>query len=146
MPSEITWVVAANGSQAKLFRMVKFPKLEEIEVFEHPESRLRNQDLVSAKPGRTFESTSMARSAYESATSPHQEELKKFAKYLGEHLSSELDKKSFSRLYIMANPSFLGLLRQHLNDKTEGVIIAEIGKDMTGQPISYIEDHLKAMV
>lgn len=143
MQNQITWVVAANGSSAKFFRVVKFPKIEEFETFEHPESRLRNQDLVTSKPGRSFESTSTSRSAYEAAVDPHHMELEKFARHLGTHLSEARRNNSFSRLYLMAGPSFLGLLRPHLDHATQASIVAEIGKDMTDQHTSNIEAHLE---
>lgn len=136
------WVVIANGSHAKFFRVVKFPKIEEFAILEHPESRLRNQDLVSSKPGRTFESTSTARSAYEAQTDPHHLEIEKFARILGERLADAKREDAFERLYVMANPGFLGMLRPHLDTTTKQAIVAEIGKDMTDQPISAIEEHL----
>lgn len=142
MQNLTTWVIAANGSIAKFFRVVKFPKLEAIEVLEHPESRLRNQDLVTSKPGRSFESTSSARSAYQPAVNPHHNELEKFARFLGEHLSTAKRNNEFSRLYIMANPGFLGLLRPHLDQATKGAIVAEVGKDVTDQTTDEIENQL----
>jgi protein required for attachment to host cells len=142
MSQQATWVVIANGSNAKFFRVVKFPKIEEFEVFLHPESRLRNQDLVSAEEGRTFESTSTARSAYQAHVDPHHVELQKFARLLGERLAEEKRKQSFSRLYLMANPSFLGLLRPHLDHSTKEALVAEVGKDMTDQSMAEIEKHL----
>lgn len=142
MPNQTTWVVAANGSIAKFFRVIKFPKLEAIEVLEHPESRLRNQDLVTSKPGRSFESVGSARSAYQPAVDPHHNELEKFARFLGEFLSEARKNKEFSRLYIMANPSFLGLLRPHLDQATKETLIAEVGKDMTEHTTEDIEHQL----
>ena len=142
MSQQTTWVVIANGSNAKFFRVVKFPKIEEFEVFEHPASRLRNQDLVSDQAGRTFESVGTARSAYEAHVDPHHVELLKFARLLGERLTEEKRKQSFSRLYLMANPSFLGLLRPHLDHSTKEALVAEVGKDMTEQSVDEIEKHL----
>lgn len=143
MQNHPTWVVIANGSCAKIFRVVKFPKIEEFEFLDHPESRLRNQDLVSSKAGRNFESTSTARSAYQAPTDPHHLELEKFAKYLADHLSDARRRQAFSRLYLMANPSFLGLLRPHLDHLTQESLVAEIGKDMTEQTIANIESQLE---
>lgn len=142
MQNHATWVVCANGWCAKIFRVVKFPKIEECEFLEHPESRLRNQDLVSSKSGRTFESMGMSRSAYEQRNEPHHLELEKFAKLLGEHLARARQAQSFSRLYLMASPAFLGLLRPHLDRLTQESLVAEIGKDMTEQSTAHIEAQL----
>lgn len=142
MSNQETWVVAANGSNAKIFRVGKFPKLEVLEELDHPESRLRNQDLVTAAQGRSFESIGTARSAYQPSIDPHHQELEKFARLIGEYLTKAKRDRSFSRLYIMANPSFLGLLRPHLNGVQES-IVAEIGKDVTSQSINEIEQQLE---
>lgn len=56
MPNSTTWIVVANSSHAKIFRLVKFPKIEEMTSIDHPESRLHNQDLEGRKPGRCFQS------------------------------------------------------------------------------------------
>lgn len=141
MSNQVTWVIAANGSHAKLFRVNKFPKLEAFEELDHPESRLRNQDLVTAAEGRAFESIGTKRSAYQPAIDPHHQELEKFARFIGEYLNKAKKDHAFSRLYIMASPSFLGLLRPHLNGLKDA-IVAEIGKDVTGESVSEIEQHL----
>lgn len=141
----ITWVVVANSSHVKIFRVVKFPKIEVVRVMEHPESRLHDIDLVGAPPGRAFDRQGSARHAYEPKADPKHLEIEKFAKALGEHLSASQQKGAFSRLYLMASPSFLGLLRPHLSKPAQEVIIAEITKDMTDRPTADIEHHLAAL-
>lgn len=142
MPNNTTWIIVANSSEGRIFKLVKFPQIEEIAGFIHPESHLHNQDLISSKPGRTFQSTNTNRSAYEPKTSPKELEIEKFAKILSEHLSQSHQKGLFHRLYIFAEASFLGLLRQHLDDKTKHTIIAETPKDLTKHKIGDIEKNL----
>jgi protein required for attachment to host cells len=142
MNSEKTWVLVANGSQAKLYRVVKFPKIEELTTFAHLESRLHNKDLVSNRPGQGSDRVGFASHSYEPPSDPHELELEKFAKDLGRSLSGSCQKGEFSRLYVMASPSFLGLLRPHLDQKTKTCIVAEVPKDMIEHTIKEIEDHL----
>lgn len=142
MPNSATWVVVANSTEARIFKLVKFPKIEEIDSFIHPEGHMHNQDLVSSRPGRTFQSMGTARSAYEPKTSPKQNEIDKFARSLGEHLSSTHHRGEFSRLYVFAEASFLGLLRQHIDAKTKDCIIVETTKDLTKHKVSDIEKNL----
>lgn len=142
MPNYATWIVVANSALAKIFRLSKFPKIEELTSMEHPESRLHDQDLVSSKPGRAFESTGVRRSSYEPESDPKKLEIDKFARILGEYLCTSYQKGKFSRLYIMAGPSFLGMLRQHLNAQTQEIIVAELAKDMTEHKKEEIEQHL----
>lgn len=144
MQHQITWVLAANGSHAKLFEMIKFPKLEEFTTLEHPESRLHDSELVSSPLGANSEMGRIGRNTYEPKSDPHHLEMDKFAKFVGEKLSSSLQQGEFHRLYIIASPVFLGLLRPHLNPNILKTIVAEIPKDMVSRPLADIEEHLKA--
>jgi protein required for attachment to host cells len=143
MQHQTTWVLAANGSHAKLFEMLKFPKLEEFAVLEHPESKLRSSELVSSPLGENTGMGMSGQNTYEPKSDPHHQEMDKFAKLVGERLSSSFLKGEFSRLYIIASPLFLGLLRPHLDQKILKTIVAEIHKDMTEHRISEIEEHLE---
>ncbi|HEV8052904.1 MAG TPA: host attachment protein [Parachlamydiaceae bacterium] len=137
-----TWVLVADKCQAKIFRIVKFPKIEEISHLEHPASGLLNQDLISSKPGRSFQSTGTARSAYQSETEPKQVEAIKFATEIAQMLYKASNNGEFDSLYIVANPSFLGLLRQHINPQIQKHIVAEIHKELTSSNTEAIEQHL----
>jgi protein required for attachment to host cells len=142
MQTNQTWVLVADNSKAKVFRLLKFPKLEEISFFEHPESRLHNQDLISSKPGRGFQSVGNSRSAYQQETEPRQVEMIKFAAEVAHFLYTASNNGEFEKLYIFAEPSFLGLLRQHINPQVQKHIVAEIPKELTSSPIEQIEHHL----
>lgn len=142
MQHQTTWVLTANGSHAKLFEMLNFPKLEEFEVLEHPESKLRSSELVSSPLGANTEMGRAGQNTYEPKSDPHHLEMEKFAKLIGDKLSSSHNQGEFHRLYIIASPLFLGLLRPHLDHNLLKTIVAEIPKDMTGHPLSDIEAHL----
>lgn len=144
MPHQETWVLVANSSQAKLFRLTQFPKIEPIQDFAHPESRLHDQDLISDKPGRNFDRMGTGRHSYESKHDPKSLEIDKFGKILAEHLNLAHENGDFSRLYLLANPSFLGVLRQELNPRLQNAIVSEIAKDMTEHPKSDIEHQIEA--
>lgn len=142
MRNQTTWVVVSNSSQAKLFRITKFPKIEIITTLEHPESRLHNVDLVSSKPGRAFDKMGPGRHSYVPVTEPKQVEVEKFAKDLAKFLTTAHFKGDFYRLYLIASPAFLGLLRKELDAKTQGAIVSEIAKDMTEHVNADIEAHI----
>lgn len=138
----LTWVLVADKCKAKIFRVAKFPKLEEISHLEHPASGLLNQDLVSSKPGRGFQSVGNSRSAYQAETEPKQVEAIKFAAEIGHVLHKASINGEFNELYLIAEPSFLGLLRQHINPQTQKLVVAEIGKQLTGSTKEAIQQHL----
>lgn len=142
MTNNTTWVVVANSSHAKIFKVSHFPKIEIVQTLEHSESRLLDTDLVSSKQGRTSDIGGTRRHAYEQKTDPKHVEFEKFAREISSHLSAACNKGEFSRLYILANPSFLALLRQHFDHQTNKTIIAEIAKDLTNHHQSDIEEVL----
>ena len=142
MHQTITWIIVADSSLAKVFRLGKFPKIEEIGFVEHPESRLRNQDIAGSKPGRAFQSFGVSRHAYQPKSTPKKLEAEKFATFLGDYLTMAHENKEFSALYIIASPSFLGMIRQHIHPSLHKAIIAEIPKDLTTSTSLEIERHL----
>jgi protein required for attachment to host cells len=137
-----TWVVVTDSSQAKIYRLVKFPKIEEISYFEHPESRLHDQDLVTSRPGRGFQSMGNARYSYQQEVEPKKQEAIKFAKSIARYLISAEEKNEFDRLYVIAEPTFLGLLRQNMTPGIRKKIVAELSKNLTTCDVATIENHL----
>jgi len=140
-----TWVVVADNAQAKFFRVVKFPKLEEISYQEHPESRLHNQDLISSRPGHGSQRKGYGGYSYQPETEPRQLEAAKFAADVAEFLSIAHTNKQFNRLYVIAAPAFLGLLRQHIPQEVQKAIVAEAAKELTSSDIAAIEHQLTEM-
>lgn len=142
-----TWVVVADKCQAKIFLMEKAHKLKEIFHLEHPESGLHNRDLISSKPGRGFQSIDKGttRSAYQPETEPKQIEAIKFASEIASLLYSASTKGEFQNLYLIADPSFLGLLRQHIHPQIQKHVIAEIPKELTQASVETIEHQISAL-
>lgn len=142
MQSKNTWIVVANSSEAKIYKLVQFPKIEELDALIHPKSRLQNHDIVESKGGTNFDSVGGGRHSYEPKTDPQHAENEKFAKIISSYLADAHEKGAFSRLYIMASPAFLGLLRKQLNPKTQQTIVHELAKDIVVHKKADIERHL----
>lgn len=125
-----SWVVVANSSVARVFRLDKL-KLTEIDTLVHPQSRMLDRELVSDRPGQTNESLGTSRSQMEAPTSPKKVEAINFAKQIAGHLDLARAKGQIDKVFLAAAPSFLGLIRQEMNQLTEKLIAAEIDKDIT---------------
>lgn len=136
------WILVANSSNAKIYKAEKNQNLIELEVLTHLESRQKELDLVTTKPGRQFDSFGLGRHAYQQKTSPKEQEFEAFAKQISHHLDEERLKGKFGKLYLAANPSFLGLLRSCLSSQTGALIAGEIDKDLTQVKPQEIRDHL----
>lgn len=126
------WVVAADASRARLFsREKKFSPLEEQEDLVHGESRLPRRDLVRDRQGQVFESNSAAENVNHEPTDPKTREAEVFARKIGERLKALRTGNRIQGLTLVAEPRFLGRLREHLDDQTRALVINEVGKSLT---------------
>jgi protein required for attachment to host cells len=137
-----TWIVVANSSFARIFKAENNKLLTELEVLEHPESRQHPRDLVTSKPGRTFDRVGTGRHAMEPETSPKEQEFIIFARQLTANLDAARSDGRFGKLYLIASPVFLGILRQTLSTPTSQLIAGEISKDITHLDKDQIREHL----
>ena len=135
------WLVVANSSLARIYKVEKQKALVEVELLEHPESRLHNRELVSDKPGRDFESVGRARHSLEPRSTPQQLEFNLFAKELSAYLETARNNGEFESLYIAASPTLLGLLRLSLSPNTAKLVKGEVDKDMTHMNPDEIMTH-----
>jgi protein required for attachment to host cells len=138
-----TWVVVADSSRARIL-MAEKPGmgLLEIDSLEHPEGRLHEQELTSDLPGRAFDSGGQGRHVMGTSVEPKKQEAIKFAKLVADHLESGRTTGSFSRLYVIAPPAFLGQLRDHLSTSLERIVQGTIDKNLVAQDETAIRAQL----
>jgi protein required for attachment to host cells len=137
-----TWLIVANSSIARIFKVHRKEALVEIETLVHPESRLHNRDLVSDRPGRTSDSVGFSRHAIEPTVDPQHQECIEFAREIARYLEKGRTQGIFDKLYIAAGPSQLGLLRQTIHAQTLNLVAGEVNKDMTHMKPEEIINHL----
>jgi protein required for attachment to host cells len=137
-----TWIVVANSTRARIFEAPNNNDLKEIEEMSHPEGRLRNHELVSDRPGRTYESASTTRHAVEPKTNPQSVEFEHFADSLVDHLKKAHQEGKFKKLYLSATPAFLGMLRPKISREVASTIAAEYNVDLTLMGAAEIRKHL----
>ena len=138
-----TWVVVADTVRARIFSVEKRRgPLEEIEVLAHPEGRLHERELTSDLPGRSFDSGGQGRHAMESESGPKQEEAIRFAKEVCGTLTSARQSGRFDKLYVVAAPTFLGLLRDSMDAPTRQLVAGEIDKSLARHTPDQIRSHL----
>jgi protein required for attachment to host cells len=128
------WVVVADSAQARLFSVTgPMGPLEELETLAHPEGRMREQDLVSDLPGRTFDSAGEGRHGKEVPVRPKQQEAIRFAEKVAERLETGRKNLEFGSLIIVAAPAFLGLLRDKLTPQLRALVTLEMNKNLVRQ-------------
>lgn len=136
------WVVVADASRARIFTADKpADSLTEIETLSNPEARLHEGDLVSDRGGRNS-SGEGARHGYGVNNTAKEETTNRFAAEVCKHLEKGRNSRAIGKLYVMAAPHFLGLLRKHQSDALRGLISNEIANDLTTQSPDRIRAQL----
>src|SRR6056297_1454092 len=126
------WILAADSTEARLFtREKKFSAPVERQDWLHPESRLPGRDLEHDRQGKTFSSHGYGQSDNQKRTEPKQREAQDFARELAGHLDAARARGEFESLSIVADPAFLGLLRDQLGSDTRSLIDKEVDKNLT---------------
>jgi protein required for attachment to host cells len=139
------WVLVANQAEARLleYRGPHEP-MELLREIPHPEGRLKEQDLVSDRPGKELRGTMQASHGYESQVSASEHESEVFAKHLADFLEKERAQDNFGDLSLVAPPHFLGLLRKSFTKSLDRCVSHALPKDL---PARWVASHdLKAEV
>jgi protein required for attachment to host cells len=141
--SSRNWVVVADSARALVFTLNGHTKsLLQIREMSHPESRMRDLELVGDKPGRAFERVGQVRHAVTQAFDPRTVEKRKFGLEVAMMLDHARKEGMVDKIVIVAAPGFLGDLRSNLTDKTTKLIAREIPKDLVHMTVWEIQEHL----
>ena len=115
-----------------------------------PLAHLHDRDFKSDRPGRVFDHAPLV-SGRRGATAhhatggerrPRKHEAVMFANKIATELEQARRNDRFDHLIVMAEPGFLGVLRQALPDSLKATVIAEVAKDLAQQPESAVRAHL----
>lgn len=126
------WILAANSGNATLFTADSpTAPLTELMNFDNPETRAKQMELTSDRPGRSFDSHGEGRHAMEAEVEPKEQEQIRFAKLIADRLERGRVDNDFERLVVIAAPTFLGQLRANFGTPLGSLVSLEIDKDYT---------------
>jgi protein required for attachment to host cells len=135
-------IVVADGSRARVFTADKpAGTLDEIEALSNPEARLHEGDIVSDRSGHAMSATGGGHDMG-GRDQAKGELANRFAAEVCKRLEKGRIENAFGKLYVMASPAFLGLLRKHQSDALRGMISDEIAKDFTREAPERIRAQL----
>ena len=124
-----TWIVLADAATARVYEPQAGQRdWKLIAELTHPESRAKESELGTDKPGRVKQSTG-SRAAMEPPTPRKEVEIEKFARQIATALDDAFVRKAYERLVLVAPPDFVGVLRAVLPERVEGRIATTIEKD-----------------
>lgn len=141
-----TWVMVASASEANLYAN-RGPNggLEPVEQYQHTESRERDQDLVSDRPGH-YQTEGGAHGTFSQETDPKQHEEDKFAVQLAHALETGRVEHHCTRIILVAPAAFMGRLNGHLSKAVNALVSDRIEKDYVRLPVKELSGHLERIL
>jgi protein required for attachment to host cells len=139
-----TWVVAADHVRARFFRIESSSSpLEEVDTLVHSEGRMHDREITSDLPGKVKNPGGLGGGhAFEQETDPKKHEADVFAGEIVHYLEQARNANRFDRLIVIADPSILGLIRQHMPNPLSALISLELDKNIAGMTAAEIRTHL----
>ena len=129
-PSAPPRIVAADSSRARFLQVAgREKRLTEIEDLLNPAGRMDDRELTTDAHPRFRGTSGSGSDRQETGTAEHATEL--FAKRIGEYLDKARNDHRYDRLYLVAPPKFLGMLRGKLDKEVEKLVVDELDKDLS---------------
>jgi protein required for attachment to host cells len=140
---KLFWILVADSSRARIFTAdTPSSPLEEIEDIVHTEGRLFDREITSDLPGRMRHPGGAGGHAYDPSSDPKKHEASNFAHSIAQLLEEALSANKYDRLVIIAEPSFLGMLRNNLSEQVKKIVCLELDKNVTTQSAVDIRGYL----
>ncbi len=147
MKPVITWIVLADGNNARFFLNEGPGKgLKPLPELDRSTDTLKAGDIMADRPGRSFSPSGQGRSAMEPPTDPVEKIEADFARDLADLLSEKIYAKAYQRLIIVAAPNSLGNIRKHLSAQVGEAVIAELPKNLINTPVNDLSGHLETVL
>jgi protein required for attachment to host cells len=131
-----TLVMVVDGAKAQLFRNSGANNALKLSLLD-TEAQIvpRTSEMGDERPGRSFQSGTVARSAHQT-TDIHQMMEDRFVEEAAKRLSALI--KDDGRGILIAAPHTLGVMRKHLGAEARKHLLAEIAKDDVDRPAADI--------
>ena len=127
-----TWVVVADGTQARRFH----------NVGQHDTLALKQEDLIKPDPVDGRDQGPSGHRPIESSREQTDEAI--FARQLVHRLNHAALKHEFKHLFLVADPKTMGGIRPQLHSETSKRLSGELTRTLTHATVEEIEKILKA--
>lgn len=142
---QTTWILTADSSRARIFEMHdRQDHLHEIEDFANAAGHANIGDLRTDARGRFYGKGEREQAhTSEPEIDPVMHETELFSKQVSEFLDKACSEHRYDKLYVIAFPKFLGLMRQNMSKQVQRLVEEEVPKDMSKFDIREIEDYVR---
>lgn len=137
------WVLAADAGRVRVFSAKQSDgELVELEDLLNPEIRMRESEAISTPKGRVMRGSGRVGQTFEPHHAQSEHSAESFAKSVCKRIEAARRDGKVARIYLVAEPSFLGLIRKHINPATKPLIVKELPCDMSRRPATDIRKAL----
>ena len=142
MKSTVTWILIADGAQARVLEHLGPGKgFKQVEGLDWSIEPLSAQEIVTDRPGS--KGGGGAHGGLEPKTDPVAHRETEFVKSVAAMLTRQQQKNAFDRLIIAAAPIALGDLRKAISPAVQKTVVAELNKDLTNIPTAQLDKHFE---
>lgn len=135
-----TWVLVSHRAGAQLWVLDrKTKRLVALRNWEHPDGRLRAQELEENRSGRKSEPPTYGSRHSERTSGTWKQCADSFACELAKSLDEARHQRAFEHLVLVAPPRFLGRLRSKLSPPTAATVVGTLSKDLPNGESKEIE-------
>ncbi len=136
-------VIVADSSKARIISaQAGRGSLSDDRDLIHSESRLREQDLVADGSGDDSDSGGYGKHSMGHETAEHERQTEIFARELSGEIEKLRQRGGLHKIYLVAPPKFLGLLRNSLSKQCSELLAGDINKDLVNHGLEDIRGHL----
>jgi len=143
LPNARTYILAGDSAEIRIFlAQRRFGAWTEVAALNNPDARMREQDRVTDRPGRAFDSFGKGRHAMAPEETGRQHDIQRFAHDVAAFLNKGLSADDFDYLVVIADPTFLGALRKELS----AALNKRVKLEMPINPTGYDAGKLKSLL
>lgn len=137
------WILVADSSKARILSAAdRTAPLQEIKDLVFPEGRLHEQDLVTDGSGAGNGSSGNGTHSMGHEKDAHNHQVETFARELCSEMNKAAQDKEVHKIYLIAAPRFLGLLRAGLSKPCSQKIAGEVNKNLVTHSLDEIRKQL----
>jgi protein required for attachment to host cells len=147
MKPVVTWVVVADGTQARVFENAGPGKgLHPGDGLSREIEPQQASEIMADRPGRSISSVGSGRSAMEYTSDPVEVREARFVRGIADMLEEKRADGAFNRLILAAAPNALGDMRKAMTPAVKETLMAELPKDLTNLPKPELDRHFASML
>lgn len=140
------YFLIADGEHARFVAVGADNVPRTVRSFDSARAHLASHELVSDRPGRTFESARPGSHGVGPRHDPHQMEKLHFADLVADEIGIAAGEGAFDRLVLVAPAYCLNEIEDALDARTSAMVAGRLAKDLVKTPDHELLPHLREWI